>query len=48
VTAAFRHRELVVGSSLAAFALIFTSLVLFEVPRSGFRTSSTCRLRLSR
>jgi hypothetical protein len=35
VTAAFRHRELVVSSSLAAFALIFASLVLFEVPVLG-------------
>jgi diguanylate cyclase (GGDEF)-like protein len=35
VTAAFRHRELVVSSSLAAFALIFTTLVLFEVPGLG-------------
>jgi diguanylate cyclase (GGDEF)-like protein len=35
VTAAFRHRELVVSTSLAAFALIFASLVLFEVPGLG-------------
>jgi diguanylate cyclase (GGDEF)-like protein len=35
VTAAYRHRELVVGSSLAAFAIIFAALILFEVPGLG-------------
>jgi diguanylate cyclase (GGDEF)-like protein len=35
VTAAFRHRELVISSSLAGFAIIFASLVLFEVPGLG-------------
>jgi diguanylate cyclase (GGDEF)-like protein len=35
VTAAFRHRYLVVGSSLASFAVIFTAFVLFEVPGLG-------------
>jgi diguanylate cyclase (GGDEF)-like protein len=35
VTAAYRHRELVVSSSLAAFAIIFAALVLFEVPGLG-------------
>jgi diguanylate cyclase (GGDEF)-like protein len=35
VTAAYRHRELVAGSSLAAFAIIFAALILFEVPGLG-------------
>jgi diguanylate cyclase (GGDEF)-like protein len=35
VTAAYRHRELVVGSSLAAFAIVFAALILFEVPGLG-------------
>jgi diguanylate cyclase (GGDEF)-like protein len=35
VTAAFRHRELVISSSLAGFAITFASLVLFEVPGLG-------------
>jgi diguanylate cyclase (GGDEF)-like protein len=35
VTAAYRHRELVVGTSLAAFAIIFAALILFEVPGLG-------------
>jgi diguanylate cyclase (GGDEF)-like protein len=35
VTAAYRHRSLVVGSSLSAFAVIFTALALFEVPGLG-------------
>jgi diguanylate cyclase (GGDEF)-like protein len=35
VTAAYRHRELVVASSLAAFAIIFAALILFEVPGLG-------------
>ncbi len=35
MTAAFRHRELVISSSLAGFAIIFSSLVLFEVPGLG-------------
>ena len=35
MTAAYRHRELVVGSSLAAFAIIFAALILFEVPGLG-------------
>jgi diguanylate cyclase (GGDEF)-like protein len=35
VTAAFRHRELVISSSLAGFAIIFAALVLFEVPGLG-------------
>jgi diguanylate cyclase (GGDEF)-like protein len=35
VTAAYRHRDIVVGSSLAAFAIIFTAFVLFEVPGLG-------------
>jgi diguanylate cyclase (GGDEF)-like protein len=35
VTAAYRQRELVVGSSLAAFAIIFAALILFEVPGLG-------------
>jgi diguanylate cyclase (GGDEF)-like protein len=35
VTAAFRHRELVISSSLAGFAITFASLVLFEFPGLG-------------
>jgi diguanylate cyclase (GGDEF)-like protein len=35
VTAAFRHRELVVSSSLAGFAITFAALVLFETPGLG-------------
>jgi diguanylate cyclase (GGDEF)-like protein len=35
VTSAYRHREIVVGSSLAAFAIIFAALILFEVPGLG-------------
>jgi diguanylate cyclase (GGDEF)-like protein len=35
VTAAYRHRDLVVGASLAAFAIIFAAFVLFEVPGLG-------------
>jgi diguanylate cyclase (GGDEF)-like protein len=35
VTAAYRHRALVVGSSLACFAIVFTAFVLFEVPGLG-------------
>ena len=35
MTAAYRHRELVVGTSLAAFAIIFAALILFEVPGLG-------------
>ena len=35
MTAAFRHRELVVSSSLAGFAIIFACLVLFELPGLG-------------
>ena len=35
MTAAYRHRFLVVGSSLASFAIIFTAFVLFEVPGLG-------------
>jgi diguanylate cyclase (GGDEF)-like protein len=35
VTAAFRHRELVISSSLAGFAITFAALVLFEVPGLG-------------
>jgi diguanylate cyclase (GGDEF)-like protein len=37
VTAAFRHRELVISSSLAGFAITFASLVLFEFPGLGIR-----------
>jgi hypothetical protein len=48
VTAAFRHRELVVGSSLAAFAIIFTALILFEVPGLGIPHFSTFLSRPSR
>ena len=35
MTAAYRHRGLVVGCSLAAFAITFTALVLFEKPGFG-------------
>jgi diguanylate cyclase (GGDEF)-like protein len=35
VTAANRHREVVVSTSLAGFALIFTCLALFEAPGLG-------------
>ncbi len=35
VTAALRHRQLVVGSALAAYAIIFSAIVLFEVPGLG-------------
>src|SRR4051794_3228065 len=35
VTAAFLHRPFVVGCALAAFAIIFTALVLFETPGLG-------------
>jgi diguanylate cyclase (GGDEF)-like protein len=35
VTAALRHRELVISSSLAGFAITFASLVLFEFPGLG-------------
>ncbi|HEY3105434.1 MAG TPA: GGDEF domain-containing protein [Gaiellaceae bacterium] len=35
MTAAYRHRGLVVGSALSAYAIIFAALVLFEVPGLG-------------
>lgn len=35
MTAAYRHRELVVGASLAAFAIIFCAFILFEEPGLG-------------
>jgi diguanylate cyclase (GGDEF)-like protein len=35
VSAAFLHRPFVVGCALATFAIIFTALVLFEVPGLG-------------
>jgi diguanylate cyclase (GGDEF)-like protein len=35
MTAAYRHRGLVLGCSLAAFAITFTALVLFEKPGFG-------------
>lgn len=35
MTAALRHRQFVVGSALAAYAIIFTALVLFEKPGLG-------------
>jgi diguanylate cyclase (GGDEF)-like protein len=35
VTAALRHRPLLVGSALAAYAIIFATIVLFEVPGLG-------------
>jgi diguanylate cyclase (GGDEF)-like protein len=35
VTAALRHRHLIVGAALSAFAIIFATLVLFEVPGLG-------------
>jgi diguanylate cyclase (GGDEF)-like protein len=35
VTAPFRHRQLVVGCALAAYAITCTALVLFEVPGLG-------------
>jgi diguanylate cyclase (GGDEF)-like protein len=35
VTSAFRHRQLVVGSALAAYSITFAALILFEVPGLG-------------
>lgn len=35
MTAAFRHRPLVVASALAAYSIIFTALVLYETPGLG-------------
>jgi diguanylate cyclase (GGDEF)-like protein len=35
VTAALRHRQLIVGAAVSAFAIIFTALLLFEVPGLG-------------
>ncbi|HYY34463.1 MAG TPA: GGDEF domain-containing protein [Gaiellaceae bacterium] len=35
MTAAYRHRNLVVGFALSAFAIVFTALALFEVPGLG-------------
>jgi diguanylate cyclase (GGDEF)-like protein len=35
VNAALRNRQLVVGAAFSAFAIIFTALVLFEVPGLG-------------
>jgi diguanylate cyclase (GGDEF)-like protein len=35
VTAALRHRQLLVGSAVAAYAVIFTAIALFEVPGLG-------------
>jgi diguanylate cyclase (GGDEF)-like protein len=35
VTSAFRHRQLVVGSALAAYSITFAALMLFEVPGLG-------------
>jgi diguanylate cyclase (GGDEF)-like protein len=35
VTAALRHRQLLVGSALAVYAIIFAAIVLFEVPGLG-------------
>jgi diguanylate cyclase (GGDEF)-like protein len=35
VTAALRHRQFLVGSALAAYAVIFVAIILFEVPGLG-------------
>jgi diguanylate cyclase (GGDEF)-like protein len=35
VTAALRHRQILVGSALAAYAIIFAAIALFEVPGLG-------------
>ena len=35
MNSAFRHRQLVVGAALAAYAITFAALVLFEVPGLG-------------
>jgi diguanylate cyclase (GGDEF)-like protein len=35
VTAALRHRQILVGSALAAYAVIFSAIVLFEFPGLG-------------
>jgi diguanylate cyclase (GGDEF)-like protein len=35
VTAALRHRQILVGSALAAYSIIFTAVTLFEVPGLG-------------
>jgi diguanylate cyclase (GGDEF)-like protein len=35
VTAALRHRQLVVGSAFAAYAITFSAIVLFETPGLG-------------
>ena len=35
VTAALRHRQLLVGSAVAAYAVIFAAIILFEVPGLG-------------
>ena len=35
MTAALRHRQLLVGSAIAAYAVIFAGIILLEVPGLG-------------